>query len=486
MTMDLFRLKSVFAWTVVLSGAVTLAACSSDNPDSGPTDNGVPGNTDGGVVENMDAETGMDAPTGDRGRMDAMPTDRGDVGVPDPCPDNTEGCECTNTATAAVVPFLKDSCNDGLLCVNWDLISGLRVGGANPQLDGPVKSCVKPCMVDNDCGAGRHCASIGFTEETMASKICVDKVAGNDEYCSGSRLAVEQVTDPNTMDGTDQITACEEGLTCQLFTFGDNFNPDEGVCMNFCDTDADCTFATLPYCNPRLFTTTSSTGEMGFAGSCTDGRHPNGAICGSSDPDKTFIYGSYCDTSEATCGTNSDACPVCIGINLDANNSLTPSGQGICMSPCNNMTPCVGQRTCVPNFFNNGDGVCSDSCTALPETCPGEGSLMNGQDCLELQGGAAFCVDRYTPVLVPALFDGTGNFRSMGDDCTGDLQNYSFFRCPDGATCLPQMNAPGLCVQGCTPNDMNFGADYCKTLLNSATATCAPQAQAMFGVCGDG
>jgi hypothetical protein len=472
--MDLFRTKSVLAWTVLLSGSLAAAACSGDGDDK---DTGVPVTpADGG--EPAEAGEEMDMGITDLGRDSGIR----DMGRPDPCPNGTEGCECTSTSTAVNIPFRQEDCQADLLCVEWDLISNLRIGGADPQLEGAVKTCVKPCVADGDCGANRFCKGLVFTPQTGAEKICVDRVAGYDEFCSGSRLATEMVSDPLVMDGTDQMTACEDGLACQLFQFGDSFNPDEAICMNFCQTDTDCTHPMLPYCNPRFFTSTSTTDP--FIGVCSDGPHPNGAICGSSDPDKVFTIATACDSSEATCGPNADACPVCVTINLDQNNSLTPEGQGICMSPCNNMTPCFADRTCIPMFFQNGNGVCSDSCSSLPDTCPAAGSLGNGMDCLELQGGASFCTDRYTPALAPSVWStATGMITIPGGDCVGDLNAYSFFRCPDRSTCLPTQDQ-GYCVFGCTPGDAMYGQTLCQDILGTMTATCT-EPQMGFAICTD-
>jgi hypothetical protein len=480
--MNLFRLNSAFAMAILASGAMAITACSDDDdPDAGPNDSGV-------VNNQMDATEGGDAEVTDvrvdAGRIDAGDGGRPDTGIapPDRCINGTEGCECTSTATAAVVPFRQESCaTPDLVCVPWDLISGLAIGGANPQLEGEVKTCLKPCTADAECGANRQCRSFGFTEESGAGRVCVDRVASFDEFCSGSRNDVEQIVDPAVMDGADEIIACADGLTCQLFTFADSFNPEESLCVEFCETNTDCTHPELPYCNPRFFASTSTSNP--FLGVCTDGPHPNGALCGSSDPNKVFRVSTGCDTSVDTCGANADACPVCVGINFDANTSLTPEGQGICMSPCSANVPCADQRTCIPNFFQGGDGVCSDSCTSIPETCPGMGSLGNGEDCLELGEGSSFCVDRYTPVLAPSRWSTVGQITLPGDDCAGDLGNYSFFRCPDDSTCLPTAEQ-GFCVYGCVPRDPVQGTPLCQTILGTATATCT-EPQAGFGVCGD-
>jgi hypothetical protein len=508
-TMKFFR-SSLF-----LASAVLFIGCPDDRPDAGPiakdqgvaadaeADLGVSTPADGGDAStslpdggdaagfpDAEADGGEPAEAGlpdadgypdafvCEGRDASVGLDRGPTTMHGPCVNNTEGCTCTSTVTMQPLPFAQESCEGGLVCVHWDNISGLAVG---MELEGEVKTCVRPCVDHADCGPDRYCAA-AFPFDAAAvgfEKVCVDRLAGYDEVCSGSRLATEQIVDPAVASLADDIVACEEGLTCQLFTFGNAFNPDEGVCANLCQSDADCCGREdLPYCNPRFFATTDPMNP--FLGMCSDNRHPNGAICGSTDPNKIFRISTGCDTSEYTCGPDGLSCPVCVGINLDQNNSLTPTGTGICMSPCDATAPCWDNRTCIPNFFQSGQGVCSDTCTSLPETCPGTGSLGNGQDCLELQGGASFCTDRYTPALVASTW-ANGMITAPGGDCTGDLENYSFFRCPDHATCLPTMDQ-GFCVFGCRFMDPMLGDTLCQTILNAPTATCV-EPQAGFGVC---
>lgn len=476
--MDLFRTKSVLAWTVLLSATMAVTACSGDEetPDSG----GGGGGQDAGMGQ-PDATEEADG----GGFPDVVRPDDGGgrPDRPDPCPNGTEGCECTSTATAAVVPFIQEDCEADLLCVHWDLISGLSTSGANPQLEGAVKSCVKPCTQDSECGTGRSCRSIGFTEQSGAGKICVDRVASWDEPCSGSRLATEQIADPMVMQYSDEIIACEDGLDCQFFLFGDGFNPDEALCMKICDEDAECTHPQLSYCNQRHFASTSTVDP--FIGVCTDGAHAFGSICGSADPDKIFRVSSDCDTSEATCGPNADACPFCVALPYDANNDITPPGQGTCISSCNANNPCFGNRTCVPMVFNGGDGACSDECSPIPETCDGPGSNGNGQDCLALGlqsgGDIAFCIDRELPALNPSVWNSAGQITDPGDDCGGDLANYSYFRCPEKSTCLGTADQ-GFCVFGCRAGDATYGTGYCQGILGTMTATCT-EPQAGFGVC---
>lgn len=462
-----------------------------DGGDAEPGPDGGDAAADGGdaaAADGGDAQIGVDfGPAPDTGVSDVGPGADSGIGIdrvpPGLCPFGQEGCECTSTATSTPIPFLQEDCDPGLLCVNWDLISGLSTALPNPELDGPVKTCVAPCLTDGDCGVGRLCRSFGFSAATGAERICVDRVAGYDEPCSGSRSNVERIADPAISDWLDTITACEDGLTCQLFTFGAAFNPDEGLCANLCSDNQDCAgYPQLPYCNPRAFVSTSTvTPNIGV---CTDAPHPHGAICGSTDFAKPFRLSTGCDTSAVTCGADRAACPICVSINFDASQSLTPEGQGLCVSACNAATPCFDNRTCIPGVFSNGDGLCSDQCTAIPETCPGAGSQLHGQDCLDLQIFGSFCIDRYLPPLAPAEFDLTGNIVSPGGDCGGDLNNYSFFRCPERSTCVTTGASPaGVCVYGCDPADPALGDQLCRQVLSNANAACTTGAG--IGICGE-
>lgn len=434
--------------------------------------------SDAGARRDVGVRPDATAPV-DGGVRDAEPGRDRMVGRDREPPGDCEGCECTSTAIAVSFPFTQETCQPGLLCVHWDLMSGLTIGA---ELEGPVKSCLRPCESDRHCGAGQRCASLGLSRETGAGRVCVDDVAGFDEYCSGSRSNVERMSDPAIVDGISSITACETGLTCQFFQFPNAFNPDESLCAALCETDADCAGVPgLPYCNPRAIEAPSPNGAP--RGICSDGKHPNGALCGSNDPDKIFRLATGCDTSVETCGMNREACPFCVSINLDANQSLTPEGMGICMSMCNDSNPCAGGRSCIPQIFSTGDGACSDDCRVMPDTCPGVGSLGNGQDCLDLNIDASFCIDRVAPSLIPATWDSAGMILTAGDDCTGDLENYSYFRCPDGSTCTPTQEQ-GFCIYGCTFADPTSGDALCKTLLNSTSAVCT-EPQTGFAVCGD-
>lgn len=480
--MKLLRFHSALALTV--ASALTLAACGSeDEPDGGTTPTDTGGTADTGVP--TDAGFPMDATTGDTGPRD---TGTGDTGLPadtgvivDPCTDGEEGCECTSSITA--LPFLQDDCQAGLVCVPWDNISG------RTNLTGAFQTCVKPCLVDSECGTGRVCSdSFGLGATSGAEKICADATAGIDQFCGASRQTVSVV--PMVNKETTQITACPTGTECTLRTFGD-VHIDEGICLTFCQDNSDCA-APTPHCNPRFFTSNSTTTP--FIGVCSEGSFGRGALCGTPEPGRLGLT-AQCDTSEATCGANNANCPVCFAGTLSGLVNL-PEGVGACLSRCSLAQPCETEaglnETCIPDIFNaEPAGLCSVSCSNFPEDCPGDGAAGNGRTCvggLQIAGEPlSFCLDKAagTP-LVAATLNSAGQITSEGDDCFGDIDAFSAYRCPRGASCLDDGQGAGLCVYGCgrtTP----AGGDICRTAV-SQTATCAATftQDLTVGLCGDG
>lgn len=475
--MKLLRFHSALALT--FASAFTLAACGSeDEPDGGttPTDVGFP---DSGVNPS-DTGVGMDATPGDTGPRDTGPGDSGptDTGIiVDPCTDGEEGCECTSSITA--LPFLQDDCQAGLLCIPWDALS------QRTDLTDAFQTCVKPCTTDTECGTGRICTdAFGFGATSGAERICADAPGGIDEFCGGSRQTVSVV--PQVNKETTQITGCPTGSQCLIGTFSD-IHVDEGICLSFCQDDTECA-APTPYCNPRLFTSTAT--ATPFIGVCSERAIGAGSFCGSQDPDKLGLT-SRCDTSEAACGPNQASCPVCIGLPA----GFAPDGLGVCTPRCSATVPCRDNenglpQNCIEGFLGSQpDGVCSVGCTNFPENCSGPGVNNLGRTCVTGlaigQDPFNFCTDRYGPALVAATVDSAGQLVSEGDDCLADPNNFSNFRCPQGALCLDDGNGAGLCLYGCgrvNPAD----ATICDTVLTQ-TATCAPIFQDQtVGVCGDG
>ncbi len=154
--------------------------------DQGARDGSVVGPRDFGsrdAGEPADAPDFPDAPTG----RDRVPGDLPgrDIGDPPPPPcrfgAGTSGCQCTSTRVPDSPRFLQDDCNPNLLCVDWDNLSG------RTNLTGAFQSCVQPCVSDANCNAGWQCRPSGLNRDSGAEKVCVQRVAGFDEFCGFSR-----------------------------------------------------------------------------------------------------------------------------------------------------------------------------------------------------------------------------------------------------------------------------------------------------------
>lgn len=471
--MKIVRLQSLAMLTI--AGSLALAGCSGDEDNN--NNNTIP---DSGVVEDSGVEP--DAGEADGGGFPDAST------PPPPCPPGTEGCACTSNLGPNDTMFLQDDCEADLLCVPFDLISGRQ------DLTGPVQSCVKPCSTDADCGSGQTCAPSGYGEETGVGSICMDRIAGFDEFCGYSRGLTSRVPDV-TLETSGEIVGCEAGYECFIGTFGD-IHPDEGLCLATCEANEDCP-ASTPYCNPGVFTGTSSTGEQISIGNCSTGKFTAGSICGSGDPDKVG-FSSGCDNSADT-PDNTFCVPI---------GGLTPDGYGICMTICDNGAqygPCTGSEPdgtpqfCSGGFFTSGAGVCTSGCTNYPDACSGDGEFGNGRFCMSYladdeMNPVGICMDRRDPILVPSTFDADANPVSQGDNCFGQGGSLAFTQCPNPGHCeiIDFQQGVGLCVFGCGETGTATSAAYCDTALGTTgTATCAQaftaggQPVTDQGLCGD-
>ncbi len=415
---------------------------------------------------------GRDAMGSELAPVDTGPRpDSGPTRPPGPCQDGSEGCACTSNIGPDASAFLQDDCDSDLLCVPFDLLSGRQ------DLTGPVQSCVRPCNTDSECGPGRACTLSGLDPQFGTPSICVDRVAGYDEFCGLSRRLRSRVPDI-ILETPGEIVGCEAGYECLIGQFGD-LHPDEGICEDLCQSNQDCAVPT-PYCNPAAFQRNDSTGAPVLVGVCATGRYRQGSICGSIDPSKVGMA-SGCDTSSGTPDNT-----FCIPIG-----GLTPDGQGICMTICDDggqFGACTARepdgraQTCSSGFFSSGAGVCTSGCSNYPDTCAGDGELGNGRFCMaylsdDSQDPVGICMDRRGPILTPATFDGEGNVVDPGDNCFGPGGSLGFAQCPDPGHCeiVDFQQGVGICMFGCGEPGTPGQAAHCDGALGTmGTAACVP------------
>jgi hypothetical protein len=458
-----------------LAGLIAATGCSKDTDDDddmGGLDAKVDTGVDGGV-DDTGVDTGVDGGSMDR-----------DTGV-----DTTgeEGFQCTSTLGPNDTAFMQNNCDPELLCIPWDVVAGRQM-----DVTGPVHSCVRPCAADADCGAGRFCRPMGFTPESGAERFCVDEVAEQDEFCGGSRTTVSRLPMVTKQTG-GVMTGCPDNVTCAIGFFSD-VHPDEGICVNICDDQADC--ANSPgtnYCN-LIFRSMTSTDAAGI---CSVDRLGPGAICGSNDPDKVGLT-RRCDNDDAS--PVRDARGGCVAQNLY-------DGAGFCGQFCGSANPCEGSDGAGPFVCTTIDatdpmfgGFCESQCTNHPDNCTQNGVDDLGAFCNQNrivfntdmgQVPIQFCMDRSGPPLAGSWFtlDGTA-IGVQGGNCEDPTNALSFTKCPEGFYCEPIMQGQGLCFAGCARSATVAGAQGgCEVVSN--TSTCArPLVNGMgmelaIGVCGD-
>lgn len=398
---------------------------------------------------------------------DIMP--RPDSGPQGPCRPGTEGCPCTSNLGPDDRTFFQDDCNQGLRCVPFDVLSGRQ------DLTGPVQSCVLPCTTDSECGPGRTCSPTAYGPESGAARICADRTAGYDEYCGYSRRVRSRVPSI-TLVTSGEIVGCQSGYTCLIGAFGD-LHPDEGVCQDLCESNQDCA-APTPYCNPEAFVPSTPTGVPLPSGVCSTGRLTQGTICGTRDPNRVGLA-SACDTSPQT-PSNTFCVPI---------GGLTPDGQGICMTTCDDggqFGACTANepdgtpQTCSAGFFTSGAGVCISGCSNYPDNCSGLGQFGNGRFCMSYltddnRDPVGLCMDRRDPILAPAIFSSEGDVISQGDNCFQPGGSLGFTQCPDPGYCeiVDFQQGIGICMFGCGDVGTPGQAAHCDAALGSnGTAQC--------------
>lgn len=489
--MKLLRLQSALALTV--AGALAFGCSGGDDDDDGT----VTPPRDGGVT-NTDRDAGVrDAggsdPCGDGVCDSAAGEDfiscPVDCPPPDNCPDGEEGCECNSTWTDGDPAFLQDDCQADLLCVPFDNLSGRTA-----DLNGPLQSCVRPCVTDTDCGMNDD-GSPRFCVDGMeypgssapVGMICVDSIAAQDEYCGASRNVTPRLTGVEAQTGSNMV-GCGGDAECIFGVFQD-LNVDEGVCLQFCGQDGlpNCPTEN-PYCNPNLFTTTATDGTQLPLGICSVGQLGLGSWCGSENPNGAGLTG-LCDTADTVQGE-----VVCVGLGITLGNcmELCDTTANPPAQPCSNTYPGLGDYYCVDGLLNSGGGICFvPDAQAFPDNCGADGGLGLGQLPLTLtQEGDSLCVDRLGPAHNPGTVTSMGQLMGEGDNCQDPADDMSGYRCPEGTVCFGTQTG-GSCLAGCSRGPM-ADPTYCEGLLTdlglgTTNATCAeipPFMDPTVGLCG--
>ncbi len=365
---------------------------------------------------------------------------------PEPsCPDGEEGCDCRSSFSPGDVAFAIDDCEPDLRCIPWDVLSG--------RDDAPsLQTCVKPCEDDAECGttdAGdlRRCVAMDYPGASAPiGKMCVDRIAPIDGFCSGSNDA--EVTVPNGELVLYEIVGCPEDNTC-LFAAAPRLEADEGVCVRTCGPDAPPCPPEYPYCNPNAL---DVAGEV--TGVCSSRRNGVGARCGSERSDRGGLT-ELCDTSSVT-PSSVECVP------------STVFPLGVCIErcdegPCQTVDPTQGALTCVEDVLPEfGDACAHPNCGTFVDTCEGPGSAGHGRICQPLNLDAGLCVDRGPPLLEPTELDRAGTISRLGDDCiTAPLGELS---CPEPTGCFALDARTSRCVVAC---DRAASAAVCADALTA-------------------
>ncbi|MEQ8273592.1 MAG: hypothetical protein RMA76_07225 [Deltaproteobacteria bacterium] len=404
-----------------------------------------------------------------------------DCSPPVACPPGQEGCPCTSSFVPGATAYAQDNCATGDLCIPWDALSTVPGG-----LTGPVQSCVSPCVVDADCGVGpngpRFCANLDVlvTNGPPVGTVCVDRIAGIDEFCGGSRNTTPRLSGATNVTGSEMV-GCPGDARC-LFGAVSTFDPDEGACVQFCGAGLPQCDPTVPYCNPvdfplgsRVGTSTVGTSTAGATnvGFCNVAQLGFGSLSNLTESPDVAGFASLCDA----------AAPADL-VTLDLNVIAIPGA--LCVEECNQGgtqpdSPCVtvdanNPVVCAVLDFATGDGICIHSnASAFPDTCQGVGAYGLGRQEFGVVFGSAqipasWCLDRMPPALTPGALSSAGALTSPGDNC-GAI-GLDFLRCPEPAFCAGNGAGGGVCLAGCALGGTTCAASLTTLGSPAANATC--------------
>lgn len=429
-------------FSLVFVLAVCLTASCGDSADElgDPVDGGVQGDV---VISN--------------GR-DGGPDDAPDNGIIPP-PGAGEGERCRSTSPA---------CADGLTCLNLSPI----------EAEDPVVVCLAQCRINADCSG----STLDPPAETCDPSfgVCVQELVPE-----GGVADLFRETDDQILKG------CEFGAQPYV---GAQFGlalDSEFSCVRPCASNDDCSTRGIETCNVNRGLLNSQ-----FTGLCARGPGLAGAACSSRDA-----------TRSCTLDFDNRGLVFCLDSFRQSFNQ--GPGAGICTAFCGDIdnddaTPleaCRPQREgeaaprCQTGNFNNPDfGVCSDDCSAFPNSCSGGATAcfpFPGFEVPEL----ARCLEVETATTSPLpVYDPSRLLRTTPmpptpeDDCSGRENE-----CPRDSFCVildqdittgdPTL---GGCMYGCSP-DAAPAESGCsgRAVGGSRTSQCIRLGEEdTFGFCG--
>ncbi len=490
--MKLLRMHSALALT--MAGALAFGCSGGDDDgdtgtirDSGPgstgRDGGFPDGGGGPVCGDGICQDGMDGrPDGNESFINCS----ADCMRPDFCPDGTEGCECESSFTPGDTAIGQDTCMDAdNVCVPWDVFSER---GTDVMV--PNQTCAKTCTTDTDCGMTedgdpRFCVNMDFQGASApVGRVCVDRLAGIDEFCGGSKNTEVLV---NTMGAQvltgDEQVGCAGDAVCRFNLF-DTLNPDEGACVQPCGRAGDAACPTeYPYCNNIGLGVGTST-----AGVCSVGRLGFGSLSNwTEDPDKAGLT-TFCDADApgdiVVLDLNVINIPAFLCVEECFEGGTTPD------EPCVS-TDATNPVECRVLNAETGSGVCvHGNADSFPDNCGGDGAFGNGRGEWGVQFGqtdpipANWCVDRLNTLLAVSSFNSMGMIGTQGDNCGSGLDQ---FRCPEPTFCAGDGQGGGLCLTGCSLIDDPTYCEDAHTMLGLGTtnAGCVMTGTStVVGLCG--
>lgn len=289
-------------------------------------------------------------------------------------------------------------------------------------------------------------------------KICVDRLAGIDAFCGGSKNAEVLITTEGAQVRTpSEQVGCADDAVC-VFNVLDTLNPDEGVCLRPCgrDGDEECPPA-FPYCNPVGVLVDTST-----AGLCSERRIGFGSL-------SAYRVGPHRAGVVTACDA---AAPELVTLDLEPIDIPAK----LCVEMCNEggsqpdvacvSTDATNPVVCRVLNANTGGGMCvHTNAGAFPDTC-GDGTSASGRGAFGVEFGqqdpipAAWCVDRFEPALAPSALDLAGEVIVDGHICDGGVKP---FFCPEPTHCQA-IDTRGRCLVGCA---LGGEPTYCERTLRA-------------------